>query len=88
MKKRLAIAQSNCSAEYEKAIDLEKENQKLRKDIEQLRAMKAELARLQVLEQELDNYRSLNINPRDLETFILHKDAIRHYLKLVPTLLE
>jgi hypothetical protein len=40
------------------------------------------------VEQEVQQYRRLNVNPKDLETFKNNKDAIRHYLKLVPMLLE
>lgn len=50
--------------------------------------MQAEIQRLQGLEQEVEQYRRLQVNPRDLETFQTNKDAIRHYLKLVPMLIE
>jgi hypothetical protein len=46
------------------------------------------LERLRGVDEEVENYRRLDVNPRDLETFKNNKDAIRHYLKLVPTLIE
>ena len=58
----------------------------LQKD--EFEAMKAEAERLQSIEQELERFRKLNLNPRDIETFVKNKSAIRHYLNLVPMLLE
>ncbi|KAI8934058.1 hypothetical protein NX059_008824 [Plenodomus lindquistii] len=40
------------------------------------------------LQAEVERYRGLDVNPRDLETFRANKAAIRHYLKLVPLLLD
>lgn len=48
----------------------------------------AQLERMQDLENEVAHFRRLNVKPRDLETFVTNKNAIRHYMKLVPMLTE
>jgi hypothetical protein len=79
--KKLLSMQDLASGEHAKVINLQ-----------QLRAQKdqfeAEVHRLQGLEQEVEHFRRIDVNPRDLETFVNNKSAIRHYLKLVPMLLE
>lgn len=87
-KKQLETAQDLSSAEHAKAISLQKENQRLRDNASQIETLSAEVERLCNIEQEVEKYRSLNVNPHDLETFVTNKAAIRHYLKMVPTLIE
>ncbi|CAO2658497.1 Nn.00g062200.m01.CDS01 [Neocucurbitaria sp. VM-36] len=86
--KKLASMQELASEEHAKVLTLQQENEQLRAKQDQCDAMKAEMQRLQNLEQEVDHYRQLQVNPRDLETFIANKAAIRHYLKLVPMLID
>ncbi|KAF1849652.1 uncharacterized protein K460DRAFT_421842 [Cucurbitaria berberidis CBS 394.84] len=86
--KKLVSIQELASEERTKAITLQQDNEQLRASQDQFDALKAELQRLQGLEQEVEQYRQMQVNPRDLETFTTHKTAIRHYLKLVPMLLE
>ncbi|KAK1908447.1 hypothetical protein P3342_009296 [Pyrenophora teres f. teres] len=85
---KLASMQDLASGEHAKVLSLQQENERLRAQNKQSEAMKAELQRLQRLEQEMERFRRLNVNSRDLETFIENKTAIRHYLKLVPQLLD
>ncbi|KAL6158736.1 hypothetical protein ACJQWK_03703 [Exserohilum turcicum] len=86
--KKLADIQTRASQEHAEFVRLQKENEQLRIQKEQFEAMKAEVQRLQALEQEVEQFRNLNINPRDLKTFVANKSAIRHYLKLVPMLMD
>ncbi|KAI1589569.1 BRLZ domain containing protein [Pyrenophora tritici-repentis] len=85
---KLASMQDLASGEHAKVLSLQQENERLRAQNKQSEAMKAELQRLRDLEQEMERFRCLHVNPRDLETFIENKTAIRHYLKLVPKLLD
>lgn len=80
--------QDVASEEHGKLVALQQENQQLRCRQDKFDAFAKDRERLQKLEQEVEQYRNMNVNPRDLETFITHKTAIRHYLKLVPMLLE
>lgn len=59
-------------------LTLQQENERLKPEVEGLRSD----------QQELEQYRSLDVKPKDLQTFTTNKDAIRHYLKLVPMLVE
>jgi len=86
--KKLVSMQDLISGEHAKVSGLQQENERLRAQNKQIEAMKAEIERLQSFEQEIERLRRVNVNPRDLETFIENKTAIRHYLKLVPQLLE
>lgn len=85
---KLASMQDLASEEHAKVLSLQQENERLRAQKNQFATMGAELQRLQGMELELEHFRRLNVNPRDLETFTTNKTAIRHYLKLVPMLLE
>lgn len=76
------------SEEHAKVLGLEQEIEQLREKQEQFGAMKTEIQRLQGVEQEVEHFRRLDVNLRDLETFTTNKTAIRHYLKLVPMLVE
>ena len=80
--------QDLASTEHAKVLTLQQENEQLRAQKDQYEVMKAEFQRLQGLEPEADHFRRMDVNPRDLETFVANKTAIRHYLKLVPMLLE
>jgi ABC-type uncharacterized transport system fused permease/ATPase subunit len=86
--KKLASMQHLASEEHAKVLNVQQEVEQLRAQKNQFEAMKAEVHRLQALEQEMEHFRRLNVNSRDLETFTTNKTAIRHYLKLVPMLLE
>jgi peptidase E len=86
--KKLASMQDLASEEHAKVLSLQQENERLHAQKDQFEAMSTEVQRLQGIEQELELFRRLDVNPRDLETFTTNKAAIRHYLKLVPRLLE
>jgi hypothetical protein len=86
MEKKLASVQDLASKEQAKVVSLEQENERLRLQKDQYEAMKAEAQRLQGLDKEVAHFR--NVNPKDLATFLANKSAIRHYLKLVPMLVE
>jgi hypothetical protein len=73
---KLSSVQNLASEEHAKVLTLQRENE----------GLKVEAERLRGFEQELQQYRG--INPKDLDTFRLNKDAIRHYLKLVPMLIK
>jgi hypothetical protein len=77
--------QELASEEHAKVLQLQDENAKLRAAEQSANSMKADVERLQGIERE---YRRLNVNPKDLETFINNKDEIRGYLKLFPMLVE
>jgi CHASE3 domain sensor protein len=85
---KLASMQDHASGERARVLSLQQENEQLRTKMQQFDTMKAEIGRLEDLKREVEQYRRLNVNPRDLETFTTNKAAIRHYLKLVPTLIE
>ena len=76
--KNLASVQDRAFGNHAKYLSLEQENEHLRADLQDFEAMEAEVQR----------YRNMNVNPRDLETFLNNKAAIKHYLKLVPMLIE
>ncbi|KAF1833353.1 hypothetical protein BDW02DRAFT_599148 [Decorospora gaudefroyi] len=86
--KKLASMQHLASEEHAKVLALRQENERLRAQKDQFEAMNAEVQQFQEQEQEFKQFRSLNVKPRDLETFITNKTAIRHYLKLVPMLID
>jgi 1-deoxy-D-xylulose 5-phosphate reductoisomerase len=86
--KKLASTQDLAFKEHAKITALQQENEKFKAMRLVPDDMKAEMERLQGIEREVEQYRRLNVNPKDLETFKNNKDAIRHYLKLVPMLLE
>jgi hypothetical protein len=80
--------QDVASEEHAKVLTLQQENERLKKAEEMNEELKTEVKRLHGFEEEVEQYRRMNINPKDWETFITNKDAIRQYLKLVPMLLE
>ena len=86
MEKKLASVQDLASKEHAKVVTLQQENDRLRLQKDQFQAMKAEVQRLQGLDEEVAHFR--DVNPKDLATFLANKSAIRHYLKLVPMLVE
>lgn len=86
--KKLLDMQERASEEHAKVLELQQEIKQLGAQKAQSEAMEAELQRLQGFEQEIEHYRRLKVNPRDLETFMNNKAAIRHYLKLIPMLVE
>jgi ABC-type uncharacterized transport system fused permease/ATPase subunit len=83
---------------HAKIVSLQQENQQLhaiKEQINELASLRAEVQRLQGLEQEvgqaradIDSVRRLEFDLRELETFKQNKPAIKHYLKLVPSLIE
>jgi hypothetical protein len=85
---KLAAMQDLASKEHAEVLTLRQEIEKLQAIEQTNENMKAEMERLRGVDQEVEHYRRLDVNPRDLETFKNNKDAIRHYLKLVPTLIE
>ncbi|KAF1921873.1 hypothetical protein BDU57DRAFT_463919 [Ampelomyces quisqualis] len=85
---KLTSIQDLTSKEHAKVLTLQQENQILEDIKQKYESAKVELERLHAVEREVEQYRRLDVNPKDLETFKNNKDAIRHYLKLVPTLIE
>jgi hypothetical protein len=79
-----ALRQSATQANSE-VLRLQHENEKLYASQGEF---DAQLERMQDLENEVAHFRRLNVKPRDLETFVTNKNAIRHYMKLVPMLTE
>jgi DNA repair ATPase RecN len=86
MQKKLSSMQDLESKNQAKLLGLQQENERLRYQMDQFEAMKAEVQRLQGLDEEVAELRG--VNPKDLKTFLANKSAIRHYLKLVPMLME
>lgn len=86
--KNAARLQNLAAEEHAKVLSLEQEKESLFATRTRVDELQAEVLRLQSLESEVDRYRCLNVNIRDLETFMANKAAIRHYLKLVPMLME
>jgi DNA repair exonuclease SbcCD ATPase subunit len=84
---KLAAMQDLVSKEHAKVLSLQQQNERLKAIKQESRSLKTEVARLQDLDMEVEQYRRLDVNPKDLETFKNNKDAIRHYLKLVPILI-
>ncbi|USP76692.1 uncharacterized protein yc1106_03966 [Curvularia clavata] len=74
--------------EVQRLQSIEQKLEQLQLQKDQFEAMKAEVKRLQSIEQKLEHFRNLNVNPRDLETFLKNKSAIRHYLNIVPMLMD
>jgi hypothetical protein len=85
---KLQAMQDLASKEHAKVLTLQQEKEKLQAVQQMNENLKPELERLRGVDQEVEQYRRLDVNPKDLETFKNNKDAIRHYLKLVPTLIE
>ncbi|KAL5120594.1 hypothetical protein ACEQ8H_001613 [Pleosporales sp. CAS-2024a] len=85
---KLTAVQEVASQQHAKLLTLQEENERLQRVEQESKDLKAEVERLQGVDQEAEQYRRLDVNPKDLETFKNNKDAIRHYLKLVPTLIE
>lgn len=84
----LAAAEQKLAEEHAKVVALQQENERLKATERVSESLKVEAERLRGIEHEVEQYRRLNVNPKDLETFTTNKDAIRHYLKLVPMLME
>jgi hypothetical protein len=85
---KLIAMQNLASKEHAKVFTLQQEKERLLAVGQESDNLKAEVERLQGIDLEVEKYRRLDVNPKDLETFKNNKDAIRHYLKLVPTLIE
>jgi hypothetical protein len=85
---KLVAIQDLASREHAKVLTLQQQNERLKAMEQESSSLKMEVERLQDLDREVEQYRRLDVNPKDLETFKNNKDAIRHYLKLVPILIE
>jgi hypothetical protein len=85
---KLAAMQDIATKEHDKVVTLQQDNEKLEAAAQMNENLKAEVERLRGVDQENEQYRRLDVNPKDLATFKNNKDAIRHYLKLVPILIE
>jgi hypothetical protein len=85
---KLTAMQDIASKEHSKALMLQQEKEKLQAAALVNESLKAEVERLRGVDRENEQYRRLDVNPKDLATFKNNKEAIRHYLKLVPTLIE
>lgn len=98
LQRQLEVMKDLASDEHAKVLSLEQDNDKLRATREQLNelsALRSEIQRLQGVEREVeqaradvDSVRQLRVDLRELETFQQNKHAIKHYLKLVPILVE
>jgi cell shape-determining protein MreC len=80
--------QDLASEEHAKVLTLQQEKERLKTAEQMNEELKTEVERLHDIEEEVEQYRRMNINPKDWAMFITNKDAIRHYLKLVPMLIE
>ncbi|KAH5426854.1 hypothetical protein HBI52_126590 [Parastagonospora nodorum] len=85
---KLVAMQDLASKEHAKVLTLQQENERLQAVERESNNLEAEVERLRDVDREVEQYRRLDVSPKDLETFKNNKDAIRHYLKLVPTLIE
>ncbi|KAF2127389.1 hypothetical protein P153DRAFT_321149 [Dothidotthia symphoricarpi CBS 119687] len=88
--KKLGSMQDLASAEHAEILELQKENERLRAaqhQFEKSQTLKVDMTRLQELEQEVEQYRRIEVDLRDFETFQRDKPAIKHYMKLVPMLI-
>lgn len=85
---KLASIQDLASEEHAKVITLQQENERLKNADDRCEELKAEVERLNGIEQEVEQYRQLDINPRNLQWFQANKEAIRHYLDIIPMLAE
>ncbi|KAF2848051.1 hypothetical protein T440DRAFT_520467 [Plenodomus tracheiphilus IPT5] len=81
----IARLEGLASVEHAKVLSLEQEKQQ---QLTKNARLEEEVQRLRGLGAEVERYRNLDVSPHDLETFRANKTAIRHYLKLVPFLLE
>jgi hypothetical protein len=86
--KKLAATEDVASQEHVKVLSLQQDMEKLKVVERNSDSLKAEVKRLQGIEQEVEQYRRLDVKPRDLATFKNNKDAIQHYLRQVPILKE
>jgi hypothetical protein len=86
--KKLAATEDVAAQEHVKVLTLQQEMEKLKLVERDSDSLKAEVKRLQGIEQEAEQYRRLDVNPRALAIFQNNKDAIRDHLKLVPVLIE
>ena len=97
-KQELTLAKGLVAEEQSKIAFLQHENRVLQAAAQQageVEALRAEIRRLQHLELErnqfdadLDAFRRLEVDVRNLDTFRKYKAAILHYMKLLPTVVE
>lgn len=90
--------QSRAAEEHSKAVSLQRENEKVRTAAQQagdVDALRAEVQRLQHLEQDMDQFnadldafRRMKADVRDLDIFRKNKAAILQYMKLLPKVVE
>lgn len=76
------------SSKHQKVLSLQQEVNELRCLETAAHNLKKEVERRTSLEHELERYRRLDVNPKDLAMFQNNKDAIKQYLKLIPSLVE
>lgn len=90
--------QSRAAEEHSKAVSLQQENEELRAAAQQaveVDVLRAKVQRLQHLEQDMDQFnadleafRRLKADVRDLDIFRKNKAAILQYMKLLPKVVE
>lgn len=90
--------QTRAAEERSKAVSLQRENEQLRAAAQQaseVETLRAEVQRLQHLEQETDQFNAdleafcrLKADVRDLDVFRKNKTAILQYMKLLPKVVE
>ncbi|KAG9197913.1 hypothetical protein G6514_000752 [Epicoccum nigrum] len=98
VKQEIALAKGLVAEGQSKIASLQYENRVLQAAAQQageVEALRAEIRRLQHLELErnqfdadLDAFRRLEVDVRNLDTFRKYKAAILHYMKLLPTVVE
>ncbi|KAI4629205.1 uncharacterized protein J4E87_003467 [Alternaria ethzedia] len=80
VEKKLASAQDLASKEHAKVVTLQQENERLRLQKDQFQAMRAEVQRLQGLDEEVAHFR--DVNPKDLATFLANNQNERMQKRL------
>ena len=97
-RQELASTRALTAEEQSKVASLQYDNRRLQAAAQQageVEALRVEIQRLQHLELErnqfdadLEAFRRLEVDVRNLETFRKNKDVILQYMKLLPTVVE
>ena len=98
MKQQLDTMQNRATEEHSVVVSLQRENEQLRaiaQHASEVDALREEVQRLQHLEQEVDQFnadveafRRLKADVRDLDVFRKNKAVILQYMKLLPKVVE
>ena len=94
-KQELALLQSRAAEAQSEVKSLQQENEELRalpQQADEVHVLRAEVQRLQHLEQNVEQFNSdvdtFQADVRDLDVFRKNKAAILHYMKLFPKVVE